>query len=179
MATGYHQMSDHELGLMKNAIVTRENSIVKLREEVKKQALTNKGVIVGVGIVSSAAFNYVRGTQEDPTTGAWNIPNTQVDVEAVTVLALAALAIFGNYHKKLKPFAPHAAAAATGIGGHYAGQVARKMGRGQKFAWPGSLVAGVPGIGSLPQYAPDGYDPTQFSSPYGDAVDQSLSSSGV
>lgn len=168
-------ISDKELMNMGRTIDNLQNTVDRKNAAIEKATALNKFMVLGEGIGGAAAFGFLRGKLEDPTTGAWNIPNTTIDVELAVVGVLAAAAIMGVYYKPLIPYANHAANLAAGIGGHYAGQVSRKMGRGGKF----SMIAGVPGIGALPQYDPNSYDPTQFSAPYSDPVAASLASSGV
>jgi hypothetical protein len=130
-------------------------------------------VDLGAAALGAGGFGFLRGKMEDPATGQWNVPGTTVDVELATVLSRSAIAVGGN-KIGLKPLQPIAARLAPGIIGHYAGQVGRKAGRTGEF----SLSAGS-SIGSLPQYDPTSYDPTQFSAPYDDPVAAALASSGV
>lgn len=176
-----YTISHQDLGRMKSEIVSRDNRIALSESKRQKESVVNKGLAVGEALLGSFGFCYLRGQMEDPNTGAWNVPGTTVDVEAITFLGLTAGAFAAMYHKKTAPFSNHIAFLAAGIGGHYAGQLGRKMGRTGKF----SLVAGVPGIGGvpgiagLPQYDPNSYNPTQFSAPYADEVEDSLASSGI
>ena len=168
-------MSTQDLNLMASAITSRDAKIDKVAKKAEAALVTNKALVVGEALVGAGGFGYLRGTYEDPTTGAWNIPGTTVDIQAVVVAGLAAVALGGVYWKPIAPYAGHAANVAAGIGGHYVGQVSRKYARSGKF----STIAGVPGIGALPQYDPNSYDPTQYSAPYSDPVAASLASAGV
>jgi hypothetical protein len=142
----------------------------------------NKFLLLGEALAGAAVFGFARGYNEDQATGQWNIPHTTIDVELATVGGLTGIGLLGVYYKAVAPFAQHAVNVAAGIGGHYVGQLARRTGRTKKATggWGKfSQVAGVPGIGELPQYDPTSYDPTQFSAPYADPVASSLASAGI
>lgn len=170
-----YAISHSDLNRMKGEITKRDAAIERSEQRRAKDTTVNRALAVGEATLGMFGLGYLRGQLEDPTTGAWNIPGTTVDWEVVAFLALATTAFGGQYVKQLAPYTNHAAFLAAGVGGHYAGQIGRKMGRSGKF----TTVAGVPGIGALPQYNPDGYDPTQFSAPYSDPVAASLASAGV
>lgn len=168
-------MSPNELTLMSSAIRSRDSQIEKANQKLEKTQAVNKFLVIGEAIGGAALFGYVRGLYENPQTGEWNVPQTTVDIELLTVAGAAGLALLGVYYKPLVPYAHHAANVAAGIGGHYSGQIFRKMAKSKQFG----LVAGVPGIGALPQYDPQGFDPSQFGSPYEDAASAAMSASGV
>lgn len=167
-------VSDQDLAIVRQNIVSRDNKIAALKSKCERDQVTNKALVVGQGWAGGAAIGFLRGKFEDPATGTWNLPGTQVDIEMLALVALAGVALAGDSFG-LKKYQGHAAAVAAGVGGHYAGQVARKFARTGKL----SLVAGAPSVGALPQYDPVSYNPTQYSAPYGDPVDQALSSAGV
>lgn len=175
MPSGGLVMSDRDVASIYSTINRKDSQIDALKNKAQGAAVKNAGLAMIEAWGGAAAFGYVRGQYEDKTTGALNVPNTTVDIQLMVVLGLAAVALGGAYVKQLKPFSTHAAFVAAGIGGHYSGQVARKAGRTGSF----TMIAGVPGIGTLPQYDPHSYDPTQFSAPYSDPVASSLASSGV
>jgi hypothetical protein len=175
-------MEARDLQLMTSAITSRDNKIDAKNRVIEKLQASNKYMVVGEAALGAGAFGFLRGWYEDPTTGAWNIPHTTFDIELATILGLTGAALLGVYYKGFAPYAQHAANASAGITGHYVGQLARKAARTRKatgkWARP-SMIAGVPGIGELPQYDPTSYDPTQYSAPYDDAVASALGSSGV
>ena len=166
-----YSISTGELGKISRGISRKDAEI----ERTRQQAQIGKGVALAVSMGSSFGFGYLRGTQEDPNTGAWNVPNSTVDWQAAATLALASGAFAASYKKETAPYANYLCLAAIGVGCHYFGQLGRKMGRTGKF----TTIAGVPGIGALPQYNPASYNPTQFSAPYSDPVASSLASAGV
>lgn len=168
-------MSSTELAKIGSHINSLETARDREKEKAKKATEINKGLVMLEAWGGAGAFGYLRGLYEDPTTGAWNLPSTTVDLEVIAFLGLAAGAIGGAYFKQTAPYTQHVANVAAGIGGHYFGQIARKVAKTKKF----TMIAGVPGIGALPQYSPAGYDATQFSAPYADPVAESLASAGV
>ena len=173
MAT--YAISDTDLGRMKAEISKRDAAITRSESRREKETAVNKALAVGEATLGMFGLGYLRGKLEDPSTGAWNVPGTTIDWEILGFLGLLGVAFGGQYQKDLAPYANHAAFLAAGIGGHYAGQIGRKMGRTGQF----TRVAGVPGIGALPQWSPTSYDPTQFSAPYDDQAAAALASSGV
>lgn len=175
-------MSPGDLQTMTSAITSRDAKIERAERKLEKAVVLNKFVVLGEAVGGAAAFGFARGWYEDAASGAWNIPHTTIDVELATVCGLSGLALLGVYYKPLIPYAQHAANLAAGIGGHYSGQLARKAAKTKKAtgSWGKfSQIAGVPGIGELPQYDPNSFNPTQFDSPYDDAVASALASSGI
>jgi hypothetical protein len=124
------------------------------------------------GMTTAAVMGFVRAKLEDPATGQWNIPGTRWDAEAVSFLALAAVA-FGGQYVGLDDYRGYAALGAIGVGCHYAGEVARNYGR------TGKMDFHVGGNGGVPPWDPSSFDPTQFGDPYADAQARGLSESGV
>lgn len=173
---GYVSMTHGEVNKLTRGIRRKDEALEKANE----MSRVGKGVALAVSYATAFGMGYLRGTKEDPNTGAWNIPNSTIDYEAAAMIVLAAGAFGASYSDKFKKYSNFAALGALGVGCHYLGQIGRKLGRTGKW----STVAGVPGIGrdhvgALPQYDPTSYNPTQFSAPYGDPVASSLSSAGV
>lgn len=174
-----YAINQSELSKITRGISKKDAEIERERESSR----VGKGIALGCSYGAAFGFGYLRGTKEDPNTGAWNIPNSTIDVEAAAAILLAAAAFGSSYNPKTKPYSNYLCFGALGVGCHYLGQIGRKMGRTGKW----STVAGVPGIGygvpgsvgALPQYDPTSYNPTQFSAPYGDPVASSLGSAGV
>lgn len=155
-------------GLKKKA----ENAALKAKEA----KLVNKAAVVVSAVGGGLTAGYVRGKYEDQTTGAWNIPHTSLDIELMAFFALTAAALGSALYKPIEPYTVFLAGAAGGVGGHYAGQIGRKAAKTGN--WKGQ-IAGVPGVGELPQWDPTSYNPTQYSGAYDDPVAAALSSSGV
>lgn len=175
-------MSPADVQQMASAITSRDAKIEKTERKLEKALVMNKFLLIGEALGGAAAFGLLRGYNEDQASGQWNIPHTTIDVELATVGGLTGLGLLGVYYSAFAPYAQHACNLAAGIGGHYVGQVFRKTGRNKKATggWGKlSTVAGVPGIGELPQYDPTSYDPTQYSAPYDDPVASSLASAGI
>lgn len=166
-------MSEREVLAIGQNIQRRDAMITSLKKKVKDLATGSHLVEIGEAIGGAAAMGYARGRFEKKGTGEWNIPGTSVDVEMVALFGLIGVALAGS-SVGLGKFAPHAANLCAGIGGHYAGQIARKMGSTGSF----SMIAGSH-VGALPQYDPVSYQPTQFAGPYDDPVASALSSTGI
>lgn len=169
-----YSISDGELAVIKNNMVRDKRENERLKDKLARVAKESKVVTIGEGLAGAGIVGYARGRLEDKATGAWNVPGTTVDIEMLTVLGLAGVALAGDA-LGLKKWTGHAANVVTGVGGHYFGQVMRKWAATGNF----SLIAGSPRVGTLPQYDPTSYDPTQWSSPYADPVASALASSGV
>ncbi len=107
------------------------------------------------GMATAGMIGFVRSKLEDPATGQWNIPGTRWDAEAVTFLALSAVAFAGQY-VGLGEYRNYAVLGAIGVGCHYAGEVARNFGR------TGELDLHVGGSGMPPWQQPGGYDPAEY-----------------
>lgn len=184
-------MTTADLQAMTHAITSRDAKIEKANNKLEKVLVMNKFLVLGEAGLAAATFGFTRGWYEDQATGAWNIPHTTIDVELAAILLLVGVALLGVYYRPLVGYAQHAANAGAGILGHYTGQLARKAAKTRKATgkWGKfSLIAGVPGvggidgypgIGELPQYDPNSYNPTQFSGVTDDAVAAALASSGV
>jgi hypothetical protein len=171
-------ISDSQLARLGNEVTSRQAAIVRLREQLKSKATQDNAVVLATAGAGAAAFGFLRGKLEDKATGAWNVPGTQIDWEAVVVLAAGALALGGGMiSKDLKKLEGPATHVAAGILGHYVGQLARKMGHTGKF----SLVAG--GYGMLPSPGAGesslSYHQTQYGAPFADPIASALAESGV
>jgi hypothetical protein len=171
-------ISDSQLARLGNEVTSRQAAIVRLREQLKSKATQDNAVVLATAGAGAAAFGFLRGKLEDKATGAWNVPGTQIDWEAVVVLAAGALALGGGMiSKDLKKLEGPATHVAAGILGHYVGQLARKMGHTGKF----SLVAG--GYGMLPSPGAGesslSYHQTQYGPPFADPIASALAESGV
>lgn len=173
------QISDTQLAKLGNAVSTRDAAIARLREQVKSKDVQTNAVALATAGAGAAAFGFLRGKLEDKTSGAWNIPGTQIDWEAVAVLGIAAVALGGGMmSKSLKRLEAPATHVASGILGHYVGQLARKMGHTGTF----SLVAGqsqmyLPPPGNASNSL--SYHQTQMGAPFSDPIAAALAESGV
>jgi hypothetical protein len=171
-------ISDTQLAKLGSQINSKDTAIARLRDQLKSKATQDNAVVLATAGAGAAAFGFLRGKLEDKTTGAWNVPGTQIDWEAVAVLACGALALGGGMiSKDLKKLEGPATHVAAGILGHYVGQLARKMGHTGKF----SLVAG--GYGMLPSAGAGeqslSYRQTQIGPPFADPIASALAESGV
>jgi hypothetical protein len=171
-------MSDSQLAKLGQQVTSRDSAIARLRDQLKSKSTQDGAVLLATAGAGAAAFGFLRGKLEDKASGAWNVPGTQIDWEAVAVLAVGALALGGGMiSKDLKKLEGPASHVAAGILGHYVGQLARKMGHTGKF----SLVAG--GYGMLPSAGAGeqsiSYRQTQFGPPFADPIASALAESGV
>lgn len=172
------QISDTQLAKLGEQITSRDAAITRLRDQVKSKQTQDNAVALGLAGAGAAAFCFVRGKLEDKASGAWNIPGTQIDWEAVAVLGISAVALGGGMLSKgLKKLETPATHVASGLIGHYVGQLARKVGRTGEF----SLVAGSYGMLPPPGDASRSlsYHRTGIASPYADPVARALAESGV
>lgn len=167
-------IEDRELALIKNNMLSQQNKLAKAKAKIDATQIGNKLMTLGEGLGGGFAVGYVRGKGEDRATGQWNIPGTTIDIESLVVVGLAGVALAGEA-LGLKKVQTHAANVCAGVGGHYLGQIGRKLASTGTF----SMVAGAPQVGALPQYDPTSYDPTQYAAPYDDPVASALSSAGV
>jgi len=125
-------LSPAELDKVQSIVSTAHRAKEKARELAKEHAEDAK--MLGESVGAAVVVGFVRGKMED-STGAWNIPGTQVDIEMVGGLALVGAAL------SKKVFGKHssdALVAGAGVLSHYAGQLARKFAKTGTF----SLVAG-------------------------------------
>lgn len=172
------QISETQLARLGEQVNSSRALANRLREQLKSKATQDNAVVLGTAGAGAAAFGYLRGRLE-AANGAWNIPGTTIDYEAVAVVALGALALGGGMiskqFKKLEGPATHVAA---GVLGHYAGQLARKFAKSGSF----SLVAGQ-GYGMLASPGAGdrsiSFKQTQIGPPYADPIAAALAESGV
>lgn len=173
------QISDTQLARLGRDITSRDEMIQRLRTQVKSKATQDNAVALATGVAGAAALGFVRGKLEDKTSGAWNVPGTQIDWEAVAVVALGALALGGGMiSKDLKKLETPATHVATAVAGHYIGQLARKMGRTGQFSLVGhqsQMYLPPPGDGASSL----SYRQTQMGAPFSDPIASALSESGV
>ena len=171
------QSSETQLARLGEQVNQSKALASRLKEQLKSKATQDNAVVLATAGAGAAGFGYLRGRLEGAN-GAWNVPGTTIDYEAVAVVALVGLALGGSMvsksFKRLEAPATHVAA---GVLGHYAGQLARKFAKTNSF----SLVAG--GYGMLPSPG-DGarslsYRQTQMGAPFSDPIASALAESGV
>jgi hypothetical protein len=174
------QISESQLARLGEQVNSSKALAARLKEQLKSKATQDNAVVLATATAGAAAFGYLRGRMEGAN-GAWNVPGTSIDYEAVAVLALGALALGGGMiSKSLKKVEGPATHVAAGVAGHYAGQLARKFAKNHTF----SLVAGQAGnYGMLPSPGAGAesisFRQTQFGAPYADPIAAALSESGV
>jgi hypothetical protein len=171
------QIQESQLAKLGTQVNASRELAARLRDQLKSKATQDNAIVLGTAGAGAAAFGYLRGRLEG-STGAWNVPGTTIDYEAVAVVALTALALGGGMvSKSLKKLEGPATHVAAGVLGHYLGQLARKFAKTNTF----SLVAG--GYGLLPSPGAGdesvSYRQTQLGSPYADPIASALSESGV
>lgn len=171
------QISETQLARLGEQVNQSRALAQRLKDQLKSKATQDNAVVLAFAGGGATAFGYLRGRLE-AATGAWNIPGTTIDYEAVAVVALASLALGGGMISKgFKKFEGPATYVCAGVLGHYTGQLARKFAKSGSF----SLVAGD--YGMLPSPG-DGnrslsYRQTQYGSPYADPIASALAESGV
>jgi len=171
------QIQETQLARLGEQVNSSRALAQRLKEQLKSKGTQDNAVVLATAGLGATAFGYLRGRLEAPS-GAWNIPGTTIDYEAVAVVALGALALGGGMisksFKRLEAPATHAAA---GVLGHYLGQLARK------FAKTGSLSLVAGGYGMLPSPGAGerslSYHQTQMAAPFGDPIATALAESGV
>lgn len=171
-------ISDAQLSNLQSVYQKQKSQLSNLKKstKVKEKANQVKSTLECVG--AAAAMGFIRGKREDAA-GVWNAPLVKFDMEALVGITLVGTALFDVFGK----YTDDVLMAGNGILAHYGGQVMRKMAKTGSF----SMVAGHghPALAghrvgnALPQRAPHGYDPTQFSSPYADPVAAALAQSGL
>lgn len=158
--------------------VNRSNALAaRLKEQLKSKETQDNATVLALAGFGGGAFGYVRGRLE-AANGAWNVPGTTIDIEAVAVVAMTALSLGGGMlSKSLKKFEAPATHVTAGVLGHYLGQLGRKFAKSGSF----SLVAG--GYGMLPSPGAGersiSFRQTQMAAPFGDPVATALAESGV
>lgn len=170
-------LSDSALARLGSQITSRDSTIQKLREQCKSKAVQDNAVMLATAVGAAGGFGFLRGKME-ASGGAWNVPGTQIDWEAVAVVALGTLAVAGGMiSKDLKKLEGPAAHACAGIAGHYVGQLARKFAKTGSF----SLIAGnspylpSPGAGESSL----SFRQTQMGAPFADPIASALAESGL
>lgn len=170
-------MSDAQLAKLGQQVTSRDNAIARLRDQIKSKGTQDAAIMLGTAAAAAAGFGFIRGKME-ASSGAWNVPGTQIDWEAVACVALGTLALGGGMiSKDLKKLEAPAAHACAGILGHYLGQLARKVGKTGSF----SLVAGHAPYLPPPSSMTDSlsFHQTQLGAPFADPQAISLSESGL
>jgi hypothetical protein len=174
------QIQESQLARLGAEVNSSRALAARLKDQLKSKGTQDNAVVLATASAGAVGFGYLRGRLE-AANGAWNIPGTTVDYEALAVVALGAFALGGGMisksFKKLEAPATHVAA---GVLGHYFGQLARKFAKTGTF----SLVAG--GGGEYGQLASPGagerslsYRQTQYAAPFGDPISTALAESGV
>ncbi len=174
------QISETQLARLGEQVNSSRALAARLKDQLKSKATQDNAVVLATAGAGAAGFGYLRGRLE-AANGAWNIPGTTIDYEALAVVGLGALALGGGMisksFKKLEAPATHVAA---GVLGHYLGQLARKFAKTGSF----SLVAG--GGGEYGMLASPGagerslsFRQTQMGAPYADPIATALAESGV
>lgn len=162
------QISETQLARLGEQVNQSRALAQRLREQLKSKATQDNAMVLGLAGAGAAGFGYLRGRLE-AANGAWNIPGTTIDYEAVAVVALGALALGGGMiSKQMKKFEAPVTHVAAGVLGHYVGQLARKFAKSGSF----SLVAGAP----TPQQLGEGYLASHYAN---DPVAAALAASGV
>lgn len=125
-------ISDQQISRVQSALGSMAARASRAAEKAKQKShqMTKVAEIVG----GAAAVGFVRGKMEDKTTGAWNVPGTNLDIELLAGLGLSGAALFEVFGK----WDEDALNVGSGVLAHYAGQVFRKYGQSGDFA----LVAG-------------------------------------
>lgn len=171
------QISETQLAKLGEQVNSSKALAARLRDQLKSKATQDNAMVLAFAGAGAAGFGYLRGRLEAQN-GAWNVPGTTIDYEAVAVVGLTALALGGSMlSKSLKKFEAPATHVAAGVLGHYVGQLARKFAKTGSF----SLVAG--GYGMLPSPGAGerslSYRQTQMGPPYADPIASALAESGV
>lgn len=171
------QIQESQLARLGEQVNSQRALAQRLKEQLKTKATQDNAVVLGTAGAGAIAFGYLRGRLE-AANGAWNVPGTTIDYEAIAVVALGAFALGGGMiSKSLKKFEGPATHVCAGVLGHYTGQLARK------FAKSGSLSLVAGGFGMLPSPGAgeqsSGYRQTQRGAPYADPIASALAESGV
>lgn len=172
------QIQESQLARLGEQVNQSRALAARLKEQLKSKATQDNAVVLATAGLSAGGFGYLRGRLE-AANGAWNVPGTTIDYEAVAVVALAAFSLGGGMiSKSLKKFEAPATHATAGILGHYLGQLGRKFAKTGSF----SLVAGS-NYGMLPSPGAGdrsiSYRATQIGPPFADPIAEALSTSGV
>jgi hypothetical protein len=173
------QISETQLARLGTQVASKDNAIARLKDQLKSKETQGNAAVLALASGGGIGIGFLRGKLEG-STGAWNIPGTTVDWEAVAVLGLGALSLGGGMiHKSLKKLEGPATAVTAGVAGHYLGQLARKFAKTGTF----SLVAGSPAYGMLPSPGTGedsiSFRQTQIGPPFADPIASALAQSGV
>lgn len=172
------QISETQLARLGEQVNQSRALAARLRDQLKSKATQDNAIALATAGAGAGGFGYLRGRLE-AANGAWNVPGTTIDYEAIAVVALTALALGGGMiSKSFKKFEAPATHVASGVLGHYIGQLARKFAKTGSF----SLVAGG-GYGMLPSPGAGerslSYRQTQIGPPYSDPIASALAESGL
>lgn len=132
-------LTNTELAKVQSTLQAKDSAIDRLRKAASDSQVMDIGLKIVETVGAAAVAGGVRAKFEDAN-GAWNIPNTSVDIEMVSGIVLIALAFFadtkqGAAFKKAKP---HLLNAGVGVLAHYAGQIARNSVKGGRFTLIGA-----------------------------------------
>ena len=172
------QIQESQLARLGEQVNASRALAQRLKEQLKSKATQDNAVVLATAGLSAGGFGYLRGRLE-AANGAWNVPGTTIDYEAVAVVALGAFALGGGLiAKSLKKFEGPVTHATAGVLGHYLGQLGRKFAKTGSF----SLVAGH-GYGMLPSPGAGerslSFRQTQLGAPFADPIASALAESGV
>ncbi len=171
------QIQESQLARLGEQVNQSRALAARLRDQLKSKVTQDNAVALATAGAGAAGFGYLRGRLEAGN-GAWNIPGTTIDYEAVAVVALTAIALGGGMlSKSFKKFEAPATHVASGVLGHYLGQLARK------FAKTGSLSLVAGGYGMLASPGAGerslSFRQTQMAAPFSDPIASALAESGV
>lgn len=136
-------ISDRQLSIVQSNIASKDNTIDKLRKQKARERYAGMGFQVGEAFLGALGTGFIRGKLEkDGKTFALG----PVDGE---LLIAGGLIFAGMLPKYFGKYGEHFLNAGVGVLGHYAGQMGRALGKGQKL---------TPIIGMLPEHV--GMEPT-------------------
>lgn len=171
------QIAESQLARLGEQVNQSRALALRLKEQLKSKATQDNAMVLALAGAGGGGFGYLRGRLE-ASNGAWNVPGTTIDYEAVAVVALTALSLGGGMiSKSLKKFEAPVTHVTAGVLGHYLGQL------GRKFAKTGSLSLVAGGYGMLPSPGAGdrslSFHQTQIGPPYADPIASALAESGV
>lgn len=125
-------LTESQMDKVHSIVSTAQRAKERTREELaaRKEEIRLVGEAVGASVV----LQFVRGKMED-STGAWNIPGTQVDIEGVVGLGMLGLGL----SRKAGKHSQDLINGSVGVLSHYMGQLSRHFSKTGSF----SLVAGT------------------------------------
>lgn len=171
------QIQESQLARLGEQVNQSRALAARLRDQLKSKATQDNALVLATAGIAAGGFGYLRGRLE-AANGAWNVPGTTIDYEAVAVVALSAIALGGGMiSKSFKKFEGPATHAAAGVIGHYLGQLGRKFAKTGSF----SLVAGAYGMLPSPGAGDRSisFRQTQMGAPFADPIASALAESGV